>query len=76
MIGLREDQRERVQLVGKINALFAQLRDGLVVVGGLAVANRPVVANGLVVASPLVVASGLAPRWAAQQPQPQAPRSP
>jgi hypothetical protein len=62
MIGLREDQRERVQLVGKINALFAQLRDGLVVVGGLAVANRPVVANGL------VVASGLAPRWAAQQP--------
>lgn len=41
MIGLREDQRERVQLVGKINALFAQLRDGLVVVGGLAAANRP-----------------------------------
>ena len=36
MIGLREDQRERVQLVGKINALFGQLRDGLVVVGGLA----------------------------------------
>ena len=57
MIGLREDQRERVQLVGKINALFAQLRDGLVVVGGLAVANRPVVANGLVVASPLATAS-------------------
>ena len=41
MIGLREDQRERAQLVGKINALFVQLRDGLVVVGGLAVANRP-----------------------------------
>ena len=70
MIGLREDQRERAQLVGKINALFVQLRDGLVVVGGLAVANRPVVANGL------VVASGLAPRWAAQQPQRHAPRSP
>ena len=33
MIGLREDQRERAQLVGKINALFAQLRDGLVVSG-------------------------------------------
>ena len=63
MIGLREDQRERVQLVGKINALFAQLRDAFG-------ASGPVVANGL------VVASGLAPRWAAQQPQPQAPRSP
>ena len=65
MIGLREDQRERVQLVGKVNALFAQLRDafgasGPVVVGGLAVANRPVVANGLVVASPLATTSPLA----------------
>ena len=41
MIGLREDQRERAQLVGKINALFPELRDafganGSVVVGGLA----------------------------------------
>ncbi len=69
MIGLREDQRERVQLVGKINALFVQLRDAFGASGPV-VANRPVVANGL------VVASGLAPRWAAQQPQPQAPRSP
>lgn len=33
MIGLREDQRERAQLVGKINALFAQLRDGFVASG-------------------------------------------
>ena len=55
MIGLREDQRERAQLVGKINALFAQLRDafgasGPVVVGGLAVASRPARHNKLVAA--------------------------
>ncbi|WP_155952200.1 hypothetical protein [Pseudomonas sp. CHM02] len=55
MIGLREDQQMKAQLVDKINALF------------------PVV-SGLVVVSELVVVSGLAPRWAAQQPQNQAPR--
>ena len=45
MIGLREDQQVKVQLVARINQLF------------------PVAVNGA------VVASGLAPRWAAQQPQ-------
>ncbi len=47
MIGLREDQQVKTQLVARINLLF------------------PVV----------VVASGLAPRWAAQQPQSPSQRS-
>ena len=46
MIGLREDQRVKAQLVARINRLFP-----------------------VVVASGCPVASGLAPRWAAQQPQ-------
>ena len=41
MIGLREDQREKAQLVGKINALFPEWRDTFV-------ANGLVVARGLV----------------------------
>ncbi len=46
MIGLREDQRLKAQLVARINRLFP-----------------------VVVAGEPPVASGLAPRWAAQQPQ-------
>ena len=58
MIGLREDQRERAQLVGKINALFPELRDafvasGSVVVGGL------VVASGLATTGPPTTTGGL-----------------
>ena len=49
MIGLREDQRERAQLVGKINALFVQLRDAFG-------------ASGPVVASPPATTSLLATR--------------
>ena len=33
MIGLREDQREKAQLVGKINALFPEWRDTFVAKG-------------------------------------------
>ncbi len=50
MIGLREDQQMKAQLVARINTLFPDLR------------------------GPSVV-SGLAPRWAAQQPQNQPLRS-
>ncbi len=39
MIGLREDQREKAQLVGKINALFPEWRDTFVA-NGLVVARR------------------------------------
>ncbi len=46
MIGLREDQQVKTQLVARINLLF-----------------------------PVAVASGLAPRWAAQQPQNPSQRS-
>ena len=49
MIGLREDQQMKAQLVATINQLFA-------------------------VSSSPVVVSGLAPRWAAKQPQNQTPR--
>ena len=64
MIGLREDQRERAQLVGKINALFPELRDafvasGSVVVGGL------VVASGLATTSPAHHSNHQAGGWVA-----------
>lgn len=39
MIGLREDQREKAQLVGKINALFPEWRDTFVA-NGLVVTRR------------------------------------
>jgi hypothetical protein len=39
MIGLREDQREKAQLVGKINALFPEWRDTFVA-NGLVVVRR------------------------------------
>ncbi len=52
MIGLREDQRVKAQLVARINRLFP-----------VVVAGEPPVVSGC------PVASGLAPRWAAQQPQ-------
>ncbi|MCJ7959963.1 MAG: hypothetical protein MUW57_26280 [Pseudomonas sp.] len=41
----------------------------IVVASGLAVVSGLVVASKLVVVSRSVVASGLAPRWAAKQPQ-------
>lgn len=51
MIGLREDQQVRAQLIGKINALFF-------VVNGLPVASP------LATISPLATGSGLASRQA------------
>ena len=56
MIGLREDQQVKAQLVARINQLYA-------------------VSSGLVVVTELVVVSGLAPRWAAKQPQSSRTRS-
>jgi uncharacterized membrane protein len=52
MIGLREDQRVKAQLVARINRQFP-----------VVVAGEPPVVSGF------SVASGLAPHWAAQQPQ-------